>query len=275
MPSKLYQVRYTVGDKTVAHEHYTEKGGKADAKQLSKAIGNAMMGELDVLDDGARVMARVWEFTGGEMGKPIKREGPPSPVEILKSAEDTKLSDVPAEKKPKAPKMTEAEKLAKKRADAEAIIAAIDSGTYVAPVRGRKAGSGAPKTPKDDAERVKKLVEDLKCSEKAAQLITSASLNANGRRTRAALVVIDNPGSILASEVAAKLNASGKEDRVLDVTDVISAVNHVNYKFSKVQMPWAILAKEKENGDKSLSLVSVKIEYGEAPEEAQTAQAAE
>ena len=103
MPSKIFQVRYTVGDKTVAHEHYTEKGAKVDAKQLSKAIGNSMMGEIDVADDGSRLMSRVWEFTGGEMGKPIKREAKsPTDVEVLKTAEQTKLPEGPIEKKAKA-----------------------------------------------------------------------------------------------------------------------------------------------------------------------------
>lgn len=271
MPTKVYQVRYTVGDKTVAHEHYTEKGAKADAKVLSKAIGNAMMGELDILDDGAKSMSRVWEFTGGEMGKPIKREGPPTDVEVIKTAEQTKLPDGPIEKKPKAPKMSEEEKLAKKRAEALALVEAIDNGTYVAPSRGRKAGTGAPKAPKDDADRVKKIVADLGCSEKAAGVIVGAQLNATGRRTRVAIAVIDSDKPILASEIVEKLNAGGKEDRVIDIDDVMEGINHSNFKFSKLEQPWRFLIKEKEN-DKRLSFVPVKIEYGEEPEEEATEQ---
>lgn len=267
MPSKLYQVRYTVGDKTVAHEHFTEKGAKADAKVLSKAIGNAMMGEMDVLDDGARTMSRVWEFTGWEMGKPIKREGPPSDVEVLKTAEQTKLPEGPIEKKPKAPKLTEEEKLAKKRAEALAVVQAIDNGTYVAPVRGRKAGTGAPRPPRDEAERVKKIMADLNVSEKTAGIIVGAALNANSRRTRMAIAAIEPGKSVLASEVVAKLNANGKEERAVDIDDVIGDISHINYKFSTLEQPWRFLIKEKEGGDKRLSLVAVRIEYDEEPEE--------
>jgi hypothetical protein len=271
MPSKIYQVRYTVGDKTVAHEHYTEKGAKADAKVLSKAIGNAMMGEIDVLDDGAKSMSRVWEFTGGEMGKPIKREGPPTDVEVIKSAEQTKLPEGPVEKKPKAPKMTEEEKLAKRRADALAVVAAIDAGTFVAPSRGRKAGTGAPKAPKDEADRIKKIITDLTCSEKAAQLLVGAGLNATGRRARSVVTVVDANAPILASEVVAKLNAAGKEDRTVDIDDVMGDINHANFKFSKFEQPWRFTIKPKEN-DNRLNLVTVKIEYGEDTEEAQAAE---
>lgn len=197
------------------------------------------------------------------MGKPIKREPkPPSDVEILKTAEQTKLPEGPVEKKAKMPKMTEAEKLAKKRADAEALIKSIDEGTYVAPVRGRKAGA-APKTPKDEAERIKKLVEELKCSEKAAQIIVSSSLTSTGRRAHTAIVVIDANGPILASEVVKKLNDGGKEDRIVDLDDVLSSVNHVNYKFSKMDQPWRITVKDAENNDKRLNLASVRIEVSE------------
>ena len=97
--AKIYQVRYTIADKTVAHEHYTEKGAKADAKQLSKAIGNAMLGEIESGEDGTRSLVRVWEYTGGEMGKPVKREGPPTEAEVIKSVEDTKVPEGTVEKK--------------------------------------------------------------------------------------------------------------------------------------------------------------------------------
>ena len=268
--TRFYQVRYTVGDKTVAHEHETEKGAKADAKHLSKSLGNAMIGEVETTEDGLQNVLRVWEATGGEIGKPIKREGPPTPVEVIKTIEDTRLAEGKVEKKPKAPKLTEAEKLAKKRADAEALIAAIDAGTYVAPVRGRKAKTTGPKEPKDEMARVKKIVEDLNCSEKAAQLLVAAQLNATGRRARVDVVIFDN-GPILASSVVEKLNASGKEDRPVDLNDVMEAVNHTNFKFSKMDVPWRIIIRDVEN-DKRLSLAAVKIEYETPDEEAVAAE---
>jgi len=275
MASKVFQVRYTVADKTVAHEHLTEKGAKADAKVLSKAVGNAMLGEIDVADDGSRNMVRVWEFTGGEMGKPIKREGAPSDVEVIKDIEQTKLPEGKIEKKPKAPKLTEAEKLAKKKEEALALIKSIDEGTYVAPARGRKPGSGAstPKAPKDEADKIAKLVADLKCSEKAANLIVGAQLNSVGRRTRVALLVIDSEGPSLASNVAKTLNESGKEDREVTVDDVVAALNHINFKFSKLDQPWKFLIKDKADGDKRLTLVPVKIEYEDDDAEEATAEA--
>jgi hypothetical protein len=270
--AKIYQVRYTVGDKTVAHEHYTEKGGKADGKALSKVIGNAQMGEIDVDDAGERTMARFWEFTGGEVGKPIKREGPVSEIEVIKSADDTRLVETKVEKKPKAPKLTDEEKIAKVKADAEEKLAQIAAGTYVLPVVGRRAkgdGTGAPRKRTEAPDRVEKIMKELGCSEKAAKIISGAQLNITGRRMRVTLEVIEAKGPIFASEVVAKLNATGKETKEISQDDVMAAVIHSNYLFSRENQPYRITTKEQENGDVRLNLVSVRIEIeGDDDEEA-------
>jgi len=139
--SKIFQVRYTVADKTVAHEHYTEKGAKIDAKALSKAVGNAVIGEIDVNDENQeKALVRIWEFAGGESGKPIKKDGtPPSHVEVLKTADETRLQETVKEKKPKSPKLSDEEKIKKIADDAQAKLEAIRAGTFVLPTRGRKA----------------------------------------------------------------------------------------------------------------------------------------
>jgi|HubBroStandDraft_5_1064220.scaffolds.fasta_scaffold12490_1 hypothetical protein len=272
--AKIFQVRYTVGDKTVAHEHYTEKGGRSDAKALSKVIGNAMMGEIDVADDNTQSMVRIWEFTGGEMGKPIKREGAPSAVEVVKTADDTRIAEGKVEKKPKTPKLTDEEKIAKIKAEAEQKLKEIAEGTFVLPARGRKA-TGEPKAPRakaDAADRVAKLVEDLKISEKAAKIISGAQLNATGRRMRVVLAIINAEGPINASKIVTDLNATGKEDREVDADDVMGAVHHANFLFSRENQPWRITVKDLENSDKKLNLVAVRIEYDEADEPAPEAQ---
>jgi hypothetical protein len=260
--AKIFQVRYTIGDKTVAHEHFTEKGGRSDARALSKVIGNAMMGEIDVADDGVQNMVRVWEFTGGEIGKPIKREGPPSAVEIIKTVEDTRIAEGKIEKKAKAPKLSNEEKIAKIKEDAEAKLKAIAEGTFVLPARGRKAGEGVtPRKPKEAVDRVAKLVKELNCSERAARIISGAQLNATGRRVRVALEIINAEGPINASSIVSILNAGGKEDRVIDVSDVMGAVQHVNYLFMRENQPLRVTVKDKDDGDKRLNLVPVRVEY--------------
>lgn len=265
--AKLFQVRYSVGDKSVAHEHYTEKGAKQDAKALSKVIGNAMMGEIDVAEDGTQEMARIWEFTGGEMGRPIKREGPPSPVEVVKSAEDTRITEGKVEKKPKAPRLSDEEKIAKIKADAEEKLKAISEGTFVLPVKGRKAGTAAPKKPRVETDRVAKLVEELKCSERAAKIIAGTQMNATGRRVRVALAIINAEGPIMASQIVNDLNATGKEDRTVEIDDVMGAVRHMNFLFSREDQLLRITIKDRDNGDKKLNLVPVKIDYEDTDDE--------
>jgi hypothetical protein len=275
--SKIFQVRYTVGDKSVAHEHFTEKGARSDAKALSKVIGNAMMGEIDIADDGLQSMVRIWEFTGGEMGKPIKREGMPSPVEVVKSAEDTRVNETKVEKKPKAPKLTDEEKIAKIKADAEEKLKAISEGTFVLPVKGRRAGTGTttPRKPRTEVDRVAKLMDELKCSEKAAKIISGAQLNATGRRVRIALAIINAEGPIMASKIVEDLNATGKEDRTVNIDDVMGGVRHINFLFTREDQLLRITLKEKEGGDYRLNLVPVKVEYeGSDDEEPSTGEAA-
>jgi hypothetical protein len=265
--AKIYQVRYTVGDKTVAHEHYTEKGAKADSKQLSKVIGNAMLGEIDTNDEGVRTLSRVWEYTGGEMGKPIKREGPPSDVEVIKTVEDTKLSDVPVEKKPKAPRMTDEEKIAKIKEDAEEKLAAIAAGTYVLPVRGRKpaeeGGATATRKPKVEADKVSKLVETLKISDDTAKLIAAIGLNATSRRTKVAVLIMEANGPILASDIMKKLNET--EESKFDMKEVVLFALHLNYLFSRENQPWKAVVQDKDS-DKIIKLVSSPIETIEEPD---------
>jgi hypothetical protein len=57
------------------------------------------------------------------------------------------------------------------------------------------------------------------------------------------------------------LNSSGKEDRTVVLDDVMSAVYHSNFLFSREEQPWRITIKDRNNGDKKLNLVPVKIEY--------------
>lgn len=262
---KLYQVRYTVADKTVAHEHYTEKGARDDARKLSKVIGNAMIGEIDVADDGSQELVRIWEFTGGEIGKPIPRDGAPTPVEIIKTADETRLPESKAEKKPRTPRMSDEERIAAVKADAEDKLARIAAGTFVIPKPGKKA-TGEPRAPRSASdERPGKIMEELKVSQHTAAILAGAQLNASGRRARAVAYVIESGGSVLASEVAAALNETGKEDRVVDADDVMSAVRHLNAKFDKFEQPWKIKVT-KSGEDFSLSLKTVKVIYSDDEE---------
>lgn len=270
--AKIYQVRYTVGDKTVAHEHYTEKGAKIDAKQLSKVIGNAMLGEINHADDGTKTLSRVWEYAGGESGKPIPREGPPTDVEVIRSVEDTKISEEKVEKKPKAPKLTDEEKIAKKKEEAEATLAAITAGTYVLPVIGRKpSADGATRKPKVEVDKVAKLVEMLKVSENTAKIIAATGLNASSRRTKVAIPIFEAGGPIMASEVLRQVNEGAETP--FDMKEVMLFALHLNYLFAREHLPWFVTNKAKEN-DTRLNLIPVPVNIvdDEAPEDQDTTQ---
>lgn len=260
--SKIFQVRYTVGDKTVAHEHYTEKGAKMDAKALSKAVGNAMIGEIDVTDDGSAppALVRVWEFSGGESGKPIKKEGTvPSEVEVIKTADATRLPETAGEKAPKKPKMSPEEKIAAKKKEFEEGLAQIEAGTFVIKTPGKKAASGEPKKPKAETDRVAKLIENLGCTERAARILDAISTTAVSRRAKVAAAIIDSEGVITASEIVAKLGSDPDEEG-LDIKKVVSAANFDNYLLSKHEQPWRITVKSKGD-DVSFNFVPVRIEY--------------
>lgn len=271
--AKIYQVRYTVGDKTVAHEHYTEKGAKTDAKQLSKVIGNAMLGEINHADDGTKTLSRVWEYAGGESGKPIPREGPPSDVEVIRSVEDTKVSEDKVEKKPKAPKLTDEEKIAKKKEEAEATLAAITAGTYTLPVVGRKPSADGTTTrkPKVEVDKVAKLVETLKVSENTAKIIAATGLNAASRRTKVAIPIFEAGGPIMASEVLRQVNEGAENP--FDMKEVMLFALHLNYLFAREHLPWFVTNKAKDN-DTRLNLIPVPVNIvdDEAPEDQETTQ---
>jgi hypothetical protein len=265
--AKIYQVRYTVGDKNVAHEHYTEKGAKADAKALSKVIGNAMLGEIEIIDDGTKSLLRVWEYTGGEMGKPIKREGPPTDVEVLKSAEDTKLPEGATEKAPKAPRMSDEEKIAKIKADAEEKLQQIAAGTFTLPTRGRKpAGDGSTPTtrkPKVETDKVAKLVENLKVSDETAKILAAIGLNMASRRTKVAVPILEANGEVvMASEIMNKLNET--EENKFDMKEVVLFALHLNFLFSRENQPWKTIVQD-YNNDKRIRLVSSPIDLVEDP----------
>jgi hypothetical protein len=262
--SKLYQVRYTVGDKTVAHEHYTEKGAKMDAKSLSKAVGNAVIGEIEINDEShEQSLVRVWEFAGGESGKPVKKDGaPPSAVEILKTADETRLQETVKEKKPKSPKLTDEEKIQKIADDARAKLEQIEAGTYVLPARGRKAATdetGEPKKKKAEVNKVDKIVETLGCSEHAAEVLNEIGTTAVSRRAKVAAFIIDGNGPVAASAIVEKLNADPDESDIT-IKKVVSAANFDNYLFSKHEQPWRFTIKAKGE-DTIFNFVPVKIEY--------------
>jgi hypothetical protein len=264
--SKIFQVRYTVGDKNVAHEHYTEKGAKADAKTLSKVMGSAMLGEIDIAEDGTKELKKVIEYTGGEPGKAIPREGPPSDVEVIKNAEATKLPDVPVKEKVKAPKLTDAEKIQKKKEELLTMLKAIEDGTYVPPVKGRKPKAegeeGAPKVkkaPKDDTDKLQKIMEHFQTTTDVAKILVGLGHNADSRRMRVAFGVIGNKGPILLSELVTKVNALASDEQI-DAKQALTALNHVNYYFSKKNQPWTIIVKPHGEDDKRLNLASIKVE---------------
>ena len=264
--AKIYQVRYTVGDKNVAHEHYTEKGAKADAKALSKVIGNAMLGEIEIIDDGAKSLLRVWEYTGGEMGKPIKREGPPTDVEVIKSAEDTKIPESTTEKAPKAPRMSDEEKIAKIKADAEEKLQQIAAGTFVLPARGRKAsteGGATTRKPKVETDKVAKLVENLKISDETAKILAAIGLNMASRRTKVAVPILEANGEVVrASEIMNRLNET--EENKFDMKEVVLFALHLNFLFSRENQPWKTIVQD-YNNDKLIRLVSSPIDLVEDP----------
>jgi hypothetical protein len=275
--AKMFQVRYTVGDKTVAHEHYTDKGAKTDAKALSKAIGNAMIGEIDVDDDGVQHLVRMWEFTGGESSKPIKKDGEvPSEVEVLKTADETKTTESNVEKKPKGPRLTIEERIAAKKAEYEAGLASIAAGTYIIKTPG-KAASGEPKKPKVVVDKTSKIMESLGCSQKAAQILSKLATTVTSRRAKVAAMIIDHEGAIPASEIETALRNDPKEEEEVTLKKVISAVTFVDYLLSKHEQPWRITIKNKGDGEGEgegegggqiyFNFVPVRIEYqGEAAE---------
>jgi hypothetical protein len=264
--AKIYQVRYTVGDKNVAHEHYTEKGAKADAKGLSKVIGNAMLGEIEIIDDGTKSLLRVWEYTGGEMGKPIKREGPPTDVEVIKSAEDTKIPESTTEKAPKAPRLSDEEKIAKIKADAEEKLQQIAAGTFTLPVRGRKAsteGGATTRKPKVETDKVAKLVENLKVSDETAKILAAIGLNMASRRTKVAVPILEANGEVVrASEIMNRLNET--EENKFDMKEVVLFALHLNFLFSRENQPWKTIVQD-YNNDKLIRLVSSPIDLVEDP----------
>jgi hypothetical protein len=266
--SKIFQVRYTVGDKTVANEHYTEKGAKADAKALSKAVGNAMIGEIDHTDDNSKppALVRVWEYSGGEAGKPITKDGSiPSAVEILKTADETRLPETVGEKKPKAPKMSDEEKIAAKKKEYEEGLAQIAAGTFVLKTPGRKAKAegeeGEPKTKKSDVDKIGKIIESIGCTERTAHILDSIHTTAVSRRARVAAMIIEKNGPINATEVMTNLSSEPSDDEgEITIKKVISTVNFVSYLFSKWDQPWRITVKGKGE-DTIFNFVPVKIEY--------------
>jgi hypothetical protein len=271
--AKIYQVRYTVGDSTVAHEHYTDKGAKADAKQLSKVIGNAMLGEIDEAEDGSRTLARIWEYAGGESGKAIAKDNVPlTPVNVIKSADDTKLAEGKIEKKPKAPKKTDEERIAEIKAEAQAKLEAIEAGTFVLPARGvRKTATGEPRVAKpkaDTADKAVKFREALNCSEETAKLLTEIGVTTVSRRAKVAVIVMDNQGPIFATQVADDLNQkAGENDIKVEVKEVIACAHHLNYLFTREEAPWRITIRDAEGGDKRLNFIPIRVEYEDRDEE--------
>jgi hypothetical protein len=262
--AKIFQVRYTVGDKTVAHEHYTEKGARSDAKALSKAIGNSVLGEIDIGEDNTITLVRTWEFAGGEIGKPIKREGPPSEVEVIKSADETKLPETATTTRTKSPKLSDEEKIAAKKKEYEDGLAAIAAGTYVIPTRGRKSATGEKKAPKVETNKISKYMEVLGCSEEAARILASANVTSESKRAKIALAIINSHGPILASEVVSQFNA--KEEDKVDIPFVVRNAAALNYLFSRVNEQWRITFKDHGDGDKKMNLVAVKVEYQDEEE---------
>jgi hypothetical protein len=277
--AKIYQVRYTVADSTVAHEHYTEKGAKADAKQLSKAIGNAMLGEIERAEDGTDLILRVWEYAGGEPGKAIPKEGSPSAVNVVKTADETKLAEGTIEKKPKAPKKTDEERIAEIAADAQRKLDEIASGTFVLPTRGRRVASGEPraerkpKTP--DLDKAKKFQELMGASEGVAKLLTEIGVTTVSRRAKVAVIVMDNNGPIFASQVAELYNTNLDEGEIkIEVKEVMACVNHVVYLLTREEKPWRITVRPKDGGDKRLNFVPIRVEYEDNDDEPEADQSA-
>jgi hypothetical protein len=91
-------------------------------------------------------------------------------------------------------------------------------------------------------------------------------MNAGGRRMRVSLAVVESGSPIMATAVAEKLNASGKEDRAVTVDDVMGAIHHLNFLFSREDQPWRVTIQEKGD-DYRLNLVPIKIEYQGEDEE--------
>jgi hypothetical protein len=273
---KIYQVRYTVGETTVAHEHYTEKGAKADAKQLSKVIGNAMLGEIDEADDGARTLARIWEYAGGESGKAIPKDNVPlTDVNVVKTADETKLAEGKIEKKPKAPKKTDEERIAEIAADAQKKLDEIKAGTFVLPARGvRKTATGEPRVAKpkaDTADKAAKFREALNCSEATAKLLTEIGVTTVSRRAKVAVAVMDNQGPILATEIAEHLNANlGEGEVTVAVKEVKACAEHINFLFTREEQPWRITIRPKDGGDLRLNFVPIRVEYEDEDPETDT-----
>lgn len=88
--AKIYEVRYKKEGEIVAHQHFTERGAKADVMAQSRSFGTAQLAEMD---KETNMLSRVCEFVGGTQGKWENRTGAPKAVRILLTVEDTKIDE--------------------------------------------------------------------------------------------------------------------------------------------------------------------------------------
>jgi hypothetical protein len=245
---RFFQVRYNVGDKSVAHEHYTHKGAKMDAKQISKVLGNVLLGEIEVAENGPLKLVKLWEYVGGEAGKPSVQDREPAPIEVLKSVEDTKLPEEKVQAISKRARRTNEEIIAAKKAEYEAGLAAINAGTFVVRTPGRKAVG----EPKIKQSKIDKMMEALNCSEATAQILSKIGVTSLSKNAKVAALVMDYDEPVLASQIASHFGLETKE--------VVTMTQHINGLLLREDQPWQIKI-ERQTGDARLRLVGARIEY--------------
>ena len=252
---KYYQVRYPFGEgETVAHEHETEKGAKADAKTLSKALGTAMLGEIEVKEDGSHVVLRTWEYNGGKAEKPVARNTPASEVKVVKTVDETKLPEPEIKEKAKTT-MTPLEKQKAKLEAEAAKLKAMEDGTYVLPGRKPRDPNAPPKEKAAKADDVESYVAKNNVTADEAKFMIPLHFSFKDDRAKIVLSLFRAPQQIMSTpELLEVLNATENETgSPRDSKYVVRQINHIGYLMFKKQTGYTITSIG-EGAEKSYKL---------------------
>jgi hypothetical protein len=249
----VFQVRYNGKDgETVAHEHETEKGAKADAKKLSKAFGEAQIGEIQIKEDGTKEVTRSWKYAGGKGDKPELISRPiTDDINVVKSIEETKAEtpDVVAKEKSK---LSPAEKLAAKiKADTEK-LEAIKNGTYVPPARKPRDPNAPVKEKKVKGDDIEEYMKTNEVTREEAEFLVPLHLAFKNRRAQVALLLFRAPGrSLSASAILDYINSKENETgEPLKIGAAIAVARKVDWVCFKKGTPWAAI--ESKSGDETI-----------------------
>ncbi len=243
---KYYQVRYPFGEnETVANEHETEKGAKADAKTLSKALGSAMLGEIEVKEDGSHIVLKTWEYNGGKAEKPVTRNVPATEVKVLKTVDETKLPAPEIKEKVKST-MTPLEKQ-KAKIEAEAAkLKAMEDGTYVPPGRKPRDPNAPPKEKAAKKDDVESYIAKNNVTVEEAKFMIPLHFSFKDDRAKIVLAIFRAPQNIASTdELLEVLNATENETgSPRDSKYVVRQINHISYLMFKKQTGYTITSIE-------------------------------